>query len=209
MKIDRQEFEDLFYERNPAGSVEILKKVTVGIAGAGGLGSNIAVSLIRAGIKKLITADFDRIEMSNLNRQQFFYHQVGSFKVEALKENLVKINPYAEINAHCAKIGPENVRDIFGKADILVEAFDRADMKAMLAAAWMSHYPDRYMVMASGLSGYGKSNEIQTQVSGKLIICGDQETAPEQGLIAPRVAIAANHEANAVIEIILDGGLIK
>ena len=207
--MNQQEFEDLFYERNPAGSVGILKKVTIGIAGAGGLGSNIAVSLIRAGIKKLIVADFDCIEMSNLNRQQFFYHQVGALKVEALKENLMKINPYAEINVHCAKIGAENVCDIFGKADILVEAFDRADMKAMLAAAWMSHYPDRYMIMASGLSGYGKSNKIQTQVSGKLIICGDQETVPEQGLLAPRVAIAANHEANAVIEIILNGGLIK
>ncbi len=207
MNLNQQEFEASFYARNPAGSVEALKKATIGIAGAGGLGSNIAVSLIRAGITKLIIADFDRIEMSNLNRQQYFYDQVGSIKVEALKENLIKINPYAEITTHFTKIGVENIKEIFGSADIMVEAFDRAEMKAMLATAWMSKYPDRYMIMASGLSSYGKSNEIKTQISGKLIICGDQTTEPEQGLIAPRVAIVANHEANAVIEIILNGGL--
>ena len=207
--IDQNEFEKCFFSRNPPGSLDKLKKYTVGIAGAGGLGSSIAVSLVRAGIHKLIIADFDRIEISNLNRQQYFCEQIGQLKVAALRDNLLKINPYLSAVTLAKRICSDNVCSIFGDGDILVEAFDRADMKAMLANTWLQHFPERYLVMASGLSGYGMNATLHTEVFDKLVICGDQKTdsTPEEGLTAPRVAVVANLEANAVIEILMTGGI--
>ena len=195
------------FARNPEGSLEKLQKVTVGIAGAGGLGSNIAVSLVRAGIRKMIIADFDRIEPSNLNRQQFYMDQIGQKKVEALKTNLLKINPNIQIDSCDKKINKDNVCSIFGAADMLAEAFDRPEMNAMLANSWLQNFPDKFFIAGSGLSGYGEFNELRVQTRGKMIVCGDQtcENTPEIGLTAARVALVANMQANAIIELILDG----
>lgn len=205
---NRREFEEGFFTRNPPGSLEKLKGFTVGVAGAGGLGSNIAVSLVRSGVCRLVVADFDVVEMSNLNRQQYLCTDVGKPKVRVLRRNLLKINPFAEIEAVNARVGPENVAKIFGKCDILLEAFDRAEAKVMLVEAWLKRFPDRRIVIGSGVAGAGRNDEIRTQYCGALIICGDQmtESDPENGLVAPRVAAVANLQANAAIEIMLGGG---
>jgi len=207
MGLDKKEFESGFYQRNPPGSIEKLKNKKVGVAGAGGLGSNIAVALVRSGVKKLVIADFDTIELSNLNRQQFFHDQIGRVKVEALKENLLRINPFVKIEALCEMVDEKNAAKIFGDCDILVEAFDRAAAKVMLAEAWMKAFPEKYIIIGSGLSGYGMTDTIKISAHGKLIICGDQrtESSVENGLIAPRVLMVAAMSANAAVEILLNG----
>jgi sulfur carrier protein ThiS adenylyltransferase len=138
------------FKRNPPSLRDKLKNRIVGIAGAGGLGSNAAMTLARTGIEHFIIADFDKIELSNLNRQQYQLEQVGQKKVQALKENLLKINPEISVETHCVKITQENIPEIFGKADILIEALDIPDQKAMLANKWLCEFPDRYIIAASG-----------------------------------------------------------
>ena len=205
--MDRDSFENAFYAKNPPGVLERLKNATVAIAGAGGLGSNVAVALTRAGVHHLIIADFDRIELSNLNRQQFFQEQAGMFKTEALKQNLNRINPYINVEIFTGRITPENIETVFGHAEILVEAFDLAEMKAMLVRNWLTLHPDRYIVTASGIAGLGRSSLLQTEIRGKMIICGDGQSSLESegGYTAPRVAIAANLQGAAVIEILCKG----
>ncbi|MDH4130034.1 MAG: sulfur carrier protein ThiS adenylyltransferase ThiF [Spirochaetota bacterium] len=202
----KEELESLMVSRHTPGVHDKVKKSVVGIAGLGGLGTVIAVALARIGIGKLIIADFDVVEPSNLNRQQYFINQIGKLKVEATKENLSMINPYVEIETHNIVLNYDNVADVFKETKILVEAFDRADMKAMLVNSFLEHYPDRYMVCASGLAGYNDANTIQARKYGKgLYIIGDTSSAaqPGRGLMAPRVGVAASHQANKVLEIIL------
>lgn len=209
MTEDRKIFESGFFERNPAGVLERLKNSVIGIAGAGGLGSNLSASLVRAGAAKLIIADFDKVEPSNFNRQFFFPDQAGQYKVEALKANLLRINPYINVKTFCGRVTPANAAEIFGDADIMAEAFDLPEMKAMIVHAWLAMHPDRYIVTASGISGFGRSNALRTVSKGKIIVCGDQFSSleTEGGYTAPRVAIAANLEANAIIEILMRGSI--
>jgi sulfur carrier protein ThiS adenylyltransferase len=194
------------FKRNPPGLKEKLSSRVVGIAGAGGLGSNAAVALARTGVERFIIADFDTVELSNLNRQQFFLEQVGQKKVEALKDNLLKINPCIAVEAHCIKLTSNNIPEIFGKAEILIEAFDLPDQKAMLANKWLSEFPERFIVTASGISGYGNLDKLTAKRNGKMIVCGDftTEASSENGLTAARVAIVANMQADIVIELLVD-----
>lgn len=205
-KPSKEEFETLMMARHTPGIHEKIKNSTVGIAGLGGLGSTVAVALTRVGIGKLILVDFDIVEPSNLNRQQYFYDQIGMPKVYALRETLLKINPYLTIEVHNEKIDRNNVERIFEDADVIVEAFDRAEEKAMLINAISEKLPEKYIVAASGVAGYGDNNEIKTvRFSSKIFITGDQKTEarPGVGLMAPRVGIAAHHQANTVLRIIL------
>ena len=149
---------EYFARRDPA-VLAVLRQSSVGIAGAGGLGSNVAVALARAGIGRLVIADFDRIEPSNLNRQQYFVDQVGERKVEALRENLLAVNPYSLYEIHDVRINRRNAAKIFGRVDVLVEAFDRAEAKEMLIESSLSHFPGRPIVAASGLAGYGRNQQ--------------------------------------------------
>jgi sulfur carrier protein ThiS adenylyltransferase len=201
-----EEFECLMMARHTPGVHEAIKKSTVGIAGLGGLGSVVATALARVGIGTLILVDFDIVEPSNLNRQQYFIHQIGMPKVEALRENLSKINPYVTVRTHNEKLHRDNVDSIFEDAVVIVEAFDRADQKAMLINAISEKMPEKYIVAASGVAGYGDNNEIKTvRFSSKIFIVGDQKTAaqPRVGLMAPRVGIAAHHQANTVLRILM------
>jgi len=184
----------------------ILKNYTVGIAGAGGLGSNCAVALSRVGIGKLIIADFDVIKESNLNRQYFFRDQLGEKKVSALKKNILRINPEAEIIIHHLKLNENNLVPIYKDCDIIVEAFDVAEMKQMIIETCMSKLPDKPLIIGSGIAGWGKSNEIRTRQSENLYICGDEraETSTQNPPLAPRVGIVANMQANTVLEILLN-----
>lgn len=195
------------YARNPLGSLDKLKDKVVGIAGAGGLGSNIAVSLLRAGVQQFIIADDDRVEISNLNRQYYFLDQVGMEKTAALQQNLLRINPHVQATLHCTRVTADNLTQLFADAHLLIEAFDAPEMKALAAHCWTKDFPDRFLIMGSGISGYGRNNSLSTTVRGRMVICGDQQTkySTENGLTAPRLGAVAQMQANAALEILLDG----
>jgi sulfur carrier protein ThiS adenylyltransferase len=201
-----EQMEALMMARHTPGVHEKIKQGIVGIAGVGGLGSTIAIALARTGVGQLILADFDVVEPSNLNRQQFFIDQIGRPKVEALSETLQRVNPAVQIVGHHQRVTADNLKSLFSAVDILVEAFDSAKEKAMLTNSFLSQYPQKKLVAASGLAGYERSNSIVTQqITEHLIVCGDGVTAavPGCGLMAPRVGIAAHHQANAVIRLLM------
>jgi len=201
-----EELEALMMARHSPGVHEKVKKGQVGIAGLGGLGSQIAFALARVGVGTLVLVDYDVVEPSNLNRQQYFIDQLGMLKVDALRKNLTRINPYIKLLTHNIILDAENIGPIFAEVDIVVEAFDRAEMKAMLINTISQLYPDKHIVAASGLAGYKDSNTIKTtRFSSRIFIVGDQKTAaqPGMGLMAPRVGIAAHHQANLVLRILL------
>ena len=194
-----------FFSAHDPKIVPTLQKAVIGIAGAGGLGSNIAASLTRSGIGELIVADFDKIEPSNLNRQQFFIDQIGIPKVIALLENLNKISTFTQFQVHEIKLNGENIPFIYKDVDIMVEAFDKAEMKTMLIETWLTHFPDKPIIAASGLAGWGKNQLLHARKIDNLYICGDEQTNLQQGIspMAPRVGIVANMQANLVLEILL------
>jgi len=202
-----EDLESLMMARHTPGVHQIIKQGCVGIAGAGGLGSHVAVALARVGIGQLNIVDFDVVEPSNLNRQQYFTDQIGMPKVIALQNNLQRINPGTKINIFHQKVTPENIAEFFGEVDILVEAFDTADQKAMLTNHFLCNFPEKFLVAASGVAGYEASNTIRTtKVTEHFYLCGDGVTAAEPGcgLMAPRVGIAAHHQANAVLQLLLN-----
>jgi sulfur carrier protein ThiS adenylyltransferase len=184
-----------------------LSSKSVGIAGAGGLGSNCAAALARAGVGRLVLADFDLVSRDNLDRQFFFLDQVGMPKVEALALNLGRIDPGLRVDARVLRLEAESAVALFAGCDAVVEAFDSAEAKAMLIEAMLSRLPGMPLVTASGLAGYGGSNAIRERRSGSLYVIGDleSEVGPERPPMAPRVLIAAAMEANAVLEILLGG----
>ena len=193
------------FSRHDAKVLEVLRAATVGIAGAGGLGSNAAIALARAGVGRLIIADFDKIEASNLNRQQYTVKQIGLRKVKALQANLKLIAPFTRCKVHDIKIKPSNVEKVFGEADLLIEAFDKAEEKGMLINAWLHLHPDKPIIVGSGLAGYGANSKLRTQRMGDLYICGDGESQCPPGVspMAPRVAVVANLQANLAVELLM------
>lgn len=184
---------------------QILKTKTVGIAGCGGLGSNCAVALARVGVGRLIIADYDLVEISNLNRQFYFYDQIGMLKVAALKQNLYRINPEVRVNTFDIRLCQSDIIEIYSKCDVIVEAFDKAEMKYMIIDAVHNFLPEKYLVMGVGMAGWGDNNMIRSRQSDKLIICGDEINAigAKCPPLAPRVGVVAHMQANAVLEILL------
>jgi sulfur carrier protein ThiS adenylyltransferase len=200
------ELESLMVSRHTPGVHARVKEACVGVAGLGGLGSAVAVALARIGVGRLVLADFDVVEPSNLNRQQYFVDQIGLPKSRALSDNLARINPYVKVDAHNLLLNPGNVPEVYAEVDVLVEAFDRADQKAMLMESFAAAFPDRPLVMASGLAGHGPGETIGVRRLGASIyVVGDLESAarPGRGLMAPRVGIAAHMEANLVLRLLL------
>jgi len=184
-----------------------LQQATVGIAGLGGLGSNVAVALTRLGPGRMVVADFDCVEADNLNRQQYFLDQVGMHKVDAMLDNLRRIRPDVEVVAHKVRLDPANIPGIFAECDVVAECFDRSDQKQMLVETLLSRLARTVVVSVSGLAGYGRSNAIQTRrISPRHILVGDGVSGigPGVPLTAARVGIAAHHQANAVIEVLLE-----
>jgi sulfur carrier protein ThiS adenylyltransferase len=183
----------------------ILKNKTVGIAGCGGLGSNCAVSLARTGIGKLIIADYDIIVESNLNRQYFFYDQIGKKKAFALKENINKINPIVEVEAYDIKLDSSAIIHLYKNCDVIVEAFDLAEMKALIIETVLTEMDNIPLVCGIGLAGWGGNNLMQTKQINNLYICGDHSTEVSENLppLSPKVCIASNMQANQVLEILL------
>ncbi len=196
-----------YFSKHDPAILAVLRRSTVGIAGAGGLGSNAAISLARSGVGRLIIADFDVVEPSNLNRQQYFIEQVGRPKVEALHENLRRINPFVEYEMHHKRIHAGNVAALFSAAAVLIEALDEAEMKRMLIETWISLFPKKPVIAASGLAGVGLTGKIHVKQSGSLYVCGDEETQLRPGIspMAPRVGIVANMQANLALELLIEG----
>lgn len=202
-----EELEGLMVSRHTPFVYEKLKKGRVAIAGAGGLGSNVAISLARVGIGNIKLIDFDVVEPSNLNRQQYFIKHIGMYKVDALKEILEDINPFINISTFREKIVKENVDKLLHDVDIVVEAFDNPINKAMLVNEILIRYKEKKIVSASGMAGYYSNNIIKTKkINSRLFLCGDfiNEAKVGEGLMAPRVAIVANHEANTVVRLLLN-----
>jgi len=187
-----------------------IKKAKIGIAGLGGLGSNIAAMLVRAGVSYLTVADFDIVDITNINRQNYYLDQIERPKVDAAEELLKKINPYLTIEKHNMKLEPSNISNIFGKCDIVCEAFDVPSEKAMLINALLEKCPGIKVVSGSGMAGFGRSNEIRTErLFADLYICGDGIDLEDArgGLMSPRVNICAGHMANTVISLIIKGDM--
>lgn len=192
-------------QRHGAERQQKLNAATVAVCGLGGLGSNISICLARAGVGRLILTDFDRVDISNLNRQQYKADQIGRFKTEALADNLHEIMPYTELTTHTEKITDNNLAALLGEADIICEAFDVAENKAMLVNGVLEQLPDKLLVSGSGMAGFGPANSIATRrIGSRLILCGDgsSDVSDGIGLVASRVMICAAHQAHAVIRLI-------
>ena len=182
-----------------------ISSTTVGICGLGGLGSNIAIALARAGIGKLILIDFDKVDITNLHRQQYKASQVGMYKTEALRENLKEINPYLETEIQTVCVTEENAKELLKECDIICEAFDNAECKAMLTNFVLEEMPDKYLVAASGMAGMGSANSIHTRkVTKRFYLCGDEisDVSEGIGLVSTRVMICAAHQAHTVLRLI-------
>ena len=196
--------EDLL-KRNVKGISEKLKKVKVCILGLGGLGSNVALLLARAGIGYLKLVDFDIVEASNLNRQQYRISHINMKKVEALKSIIKEINPFVEVDILDIKVSKENIHSIVGDIEIVVEAFDRAETKAMLMEELLTN-TNKIVVSASGMAGLGSANEIVTRkIRNNFYLIGDNYSDYEEylGIMSTRVMICAAHQANMVLRLIL------
>ncbi len=184
---------------------KIMESAVIGVAGAGGLGSNCAMHLVRSGIKHLVIADFDFVSPSNLNRQFFFRDQIGQPKVKALAANLYRIEPELSLELHAVRLDADNLTHIFEKCSIVAEAFDNADAKAMLISTLLP--TGKPVVSVSGVAGWGRSGELQVRRAGKnLILIGDFSSGVEPGIppFAPRVGIAAAMEANTIAALLLN-----
>ena len=177
----------------------------VAVCGLGGLGSNIAIALARAGVGHLHLIDFDRVDLTNLNRQQYAVGQLGQYKTDALRETLSLVSPYCNVTCDTIQVTEENLPDLLKTEDYICEAFDRAEAKAMLVSGVLEHFPEKYLVAGSGLAGLGSANTIQTRrVSKRFYLCGDgtSDSSVGLGLVASRVLVCAAHEANMILRLI-------
>lgn len=201
-----QKLTDNIFGRNTPGINKKIKNHVIGIAGCGGLGSNAAVMLTRAGITNFVLVDCDKVEMSNLNRQHYFQEDVGKTKTHALDKILKKINPNINIKIINKRLSGSDISEVFFNCTIIIEAFDSVESKSMIVKAFGNKQLScKYLIGASGVAGIGAANSIQTQqIAKNIFICGDfiTESNPVNGLMATRVMIVAGHQANKVLEII-------
>ena len=196
--------EDLF-KRNVKDIAKKLKKAKVCILGLGGLGSNVAVLLARSGIGYLKLIDFDIVETSNLNRQQYRISHIGIKKTEAIKTIIKEINPFVEIETLDVKVDRENILSTVEDIEIVVEAFDRAETKAMAIEELLIN-KNKIVISASGMAGLGSANEVITRkIKENFYLIGDNYSDYEEylGIMSTRVMICAAHQANIVLRIIL------
>jgi len=203
----KEEWNKALVERHGEDVQKKFSMATVAICGLGGLGSNIAISLARAGIGKLILIDYDRVDITNLHRQQYKANQIGMNKTDALRNNLLEIAPYIELKTYTVRITEDNATELLKDADIICEAFDNAEAKAMLTNLVLETMPDKYLVAASGMAGFGSANTIQTRrVAKRFYLCGDgaSDVQTEGSLVASRVMLCAAHQAHTVIRILAE-----
>ena len=203
----KEEWNKVLADRHGENLQKRFAEATVAVCGLGGLGSNIAVSLARAGVGKLILIDFDRVDITNLHRQQYKTVQIGRYKTEAISENLKEIAPYIQLETHTVRVTEENAVTLLSDADIICEAFDKPECKSTLADAVLERMPDKYLVAASGMAGMGCANAIKTRrISKRFYICGDgvSDVSKAGSLVAPRVMLCAAHQAHTVLRILAE-----
>lgn len=203
--ISRDEWNEALIVRHGQELHDRFSSATAAICGLGGLGSNIAIALARAGIGRLILVDFDRVDITNLHRQQYKAEQIGEYKTEALAANLLEISPYTEVKGVTEKVTEDNFLELLEGADIVCEAFDNAEAKAMLVNGVLQKLPECYLVAASGMAGMGSPNRIETRrITDRFYLCGDGVSDVEEtmGLVAPRVMLCAAHQAQTVLRIL-------
>ena len=201
----KDEWNKALCERHGEDVQKKFSAATVAICGLGGLGSNIAISLARAGIGKLILIDFDRVDITNLHRQQYKANQIGMNKTDALRGNLLEIAPYVTLETHTIRVTKENAVHLLQGADIICEAFDDAECKAMLTNLVLETMPDKYLVAASGMAGMGSANTIQSRrAMSRFYLCGDgaSDVSEAGSLVASRVMLCAAHQAHTVLRIL-------
>ena len=201
----KEEWNKALVERHGKELHRAFSSAVVAICGLGGLGSNIAISLARAGVGQLILCDYDRVDITNLHRQQYKADQIGMYKTVVLAENLKEIAPYVSVEIHTERITEDNALTLLRSADIICEAFDDAECKAMLTNTVLSKLPDKYLVAASGMAGMGTTNSIKTRrITSRFYLCGDETSEVSDGiaLVAPRVALCAAHQAHTVLRIL-------
>ena len=201
----KKEWTDALIARHGSKLHKRFSSAAVAICGLGGLGSNIAIALARTGVGKLVLIDFDRVDITNLHRQQYKADQIGRYKTDALAENLAEIAPYTEVKTVTAKITEENFAEFLKDADIVCEAFDNAEYKAMLVNGVLENLPHCCLVAASGMAGMDTPNIIKTRkITKRFYLCGDgiSDTADTIGLVAPRVMLCAAHQAHTVLRIL-------
>lgn len=203
----KEEWNKALYERHGEDVQKKYSAATIALCGLGGLGSNIAISLARAGIGKLILIDFDKVDITNLHRQQYKANQIGMDKTDALSENLKEIAPYIGIESHTVRITEDNAVELLKDADIICEAFDNAECKAMLTNLILETMPNKFFVAASGMAGFGSANSIRTRkITSRFYLCGDEESdvQSEGSLVSSRVMLCAAHQAHTVLRILAE-----
>ena len=201
----KEEWNKALTERHGEELQKRFSSATVAVCGLGGLGSAIAIALARAGIGKLILIDFDRVDITNLHRQQYKAKQIGMYKTDALRSNLEEIAPYVEIETHTVRLTEDNAAELLRDADIICEAFDRAENKAMLTEVVLTKMPDKYLVAASGMAGLSSANSIRTRrITSRFYLCGDEisDVADGIGLVSSRVMLWAAHQAHTALRIL-------
>lgn len=199
------EFYKALTERHGEDLQKKISSAKVAICGLGGLGSNIAIALARAGVGRLHIIDFDKVDISNLNRQQYSAEQIGLYKTTAMTENLQKIAPYCKIIPKIIKLDENNISEILKDDDIICEAFDNPEYKAILVNSVLENFPEKYVVGGSGMAGLGSANTITTRrVMKNFYLCGDgvSEVSDGMGLFSSRVTVCAGHQANMILRII-------
>ena len=203
----KKEWSKALLDRHGEDVQKKFSSAAVAVCGLGGLGSNIAIALARAGIGKLILIDFDRVDITNLHRQQYKANQIGMNKTNALRDNLLEIAPYIELETHTKRVTEENAIHLLRGADIICEAFDDAECKATLTNLVLETMPDKYLVAASGMAGFGSANAIQTRkVMSRFYLCGDarSDVQSEGSLVSSRVMLCAAHQAHTVLRILAE-----
>ena len=200
-----EEWRDALRERHGELLHEKLSAAAVAVCGLGGLGSNIATALARAGLGRLILIDFDRVDVTNLHRQQYKASQTGMYKTDAMRENLLEAAPYIQLETHTVRLNEENLPSLLRGADIICEAFDKAEAKAMLVNGVLEAMPEKHIVAASGMAGMGSPNSIRTRrITKRFYLCGDEtsEVSAAASLVAPRVMLCAAHQAHTALRIL-------
>ncbi len=192
-------------ERHGAELQKKLSSARTAVCGLGGLGSNIAVCLVRAGVGHVRIIDFDRVDISNINRQQYFLEQIGQYKTDALYEILKRINPYCEVVRTNVRLNEKNIPEILASEDVICEAFDDPESKAELVNCVLERLPEKYLIAASGMAGLFSANAIKTRkIAKRFYLSGDGESDVSEGtgLVSSRVMVCAAHQAHKAIQLI-------
>ncbi len=201
-----EEIDSLLTARHTPGIQEKIRTASIAILGLGGLGSAVAGAMAKIGIGKMLLSDYDIVEPSNLNRQHYFVDQIGMLKTRALQDNLRRMNTSTNLDLIDKRLTEADIPHLFGKVDVLIECFDDPEMKAATLRVLLSKMKDVAYVGSSGMAGFAENNTIRTRmIAPGIYLVGDEVSAaePGQGLMAPRVGIAAHHQANQALRIIL------